>query len=120
MTKINYRGSEPKRIFWLATNHRATSCQFFPTVGASTSNWNQRARPPGSQIVSPPERAATDAQQAARHGDVVNHGATTEELSDVPHSVSSLCGLGLAGLDNAGLDRASPGLHGASPPRLLS
>lgn len=60
---------------------------------------------PGSQSVSRPERAATDAQQAARQGDIVNQVETTEELSDVPDSESSLfalCGLGLAGIATLG------------------
>ncbi|MET4229835.1 RNA-binding protein [Bradyrhizobium sp. 482_C4_N1_1] len=59
----------------------------------------------GSQSVSRPERAGTDAQQAARQGDVVNQVETTEELSDVPDSESSLfglCVLGLAGIATLG------------------
>jgi hypothetical protein len=60
---------------------------------------------PGSQIVSPPERAATDAHQAARLGDALNPVETTEELSDVTDSESSLFalgGLGLAGIAMVG------------------
>jgi hypothetical protein len=47
------------------------------------------------------ERAETNEQQAARHGDSMSQADTTEDLSDAPESESSLfalCGLGVAGI----------------------
>ncbi len=67
---------------------------------------------PGSQIVPPPERAATDAHQAARQGMLCFHVETTEELSDVTDLESSLFASRArpGGHRNGGLDlRPSPG-----------
>jgi hypothetical protein len=92
------------RFFCSATNHRAMSCQTFPTVRTSMSIQDQPLARPGSQIVSPPERAPTDAH-APRLGDALNHVETSEEPSDVTDSESSLFalgGLGLAGIAMVG------------------